>query len=247
MSRILVVLVVALIAAQAVAQSAPESPLAALASGDCQRIGAAVNHGIDSKSPAAYYVAAVLHDEGLCIEKSQDRAAQFYRAAVDAGDARAALEIGLRYAFGDILPQSYTRAGSWLWHAENLARGTTAPRALDLPPEKIDPTTEWQGYLRALHLYAARIVKYPIGARIDGAELDLVARVCPTSDSIQVTVTGQSAAPVTAGVARSSGRREIVLATQDAYEKALSTLPRIKRPDSESRECMQRPINFRLR
>lgn len=226
----------------------PTSPaLAALATGDCRRIGEAVNAGIDAKTPSAFYVAALLHEEGLCVEKSARQAATFYEATRGTGDQRAAVEIGLRYALGDVLPQSYTRASIWLWHAEGLARKLDPPRELKLPPATVDSRTEWLGYLAALHLYATRIVEFPLSARLDGAEADLQARVCPAADSVQVTVLSQSKAPVTAGVARTSGRRELSLAMQDAYDKAMKTLPKATRPESENRECSNRTISFRLR
>lgn len=235
-------------AAPVFGQSSPStSPaLAALATGDCRRIGEAVNAGIDAKTPSALYVAAILHDEGLCVEKSAPRAAAFYEATRGAGDQRAALEIGLRYALGDVLPQSYTRADLWLRHAEDLARKHAQPRELK-SPATVDARTEWLGYLAALHLYATRIVEFPLSARMDGAEADLQARVCPAAGSVQVTVLSQSKAPVTAGVARTSGRRELTLAMQDAYDKAMKTLPKAARPESENRECANRTISFRLR
>jgi hypothetical protein len=224
--------------------------LAALATGDCHRIGEAVNLGIDAKISSALYVAAILYDQGLCVMRNAERANRFYAAASTPGDAAAALEIGIRYAVGDVLPQSYTRAAEWLDYSEHLALNREGIRPLRLPPPSLNEDTEWAGYLTSLHMYAARVAAYPPSFRATSGEADITILICPNGNPVRVALTAGKAKKLwetTLGPSTTSIQSDLMQAAQVAVDQAIAVLPVPQKSATPNVPCAKRQLAFRLR
>jgi TPR repeat protein len=246
-----------------------DEAVAAIRAKDCARLGEVVNAGIDKNAASLLYVAGLMFDEGLCVDIDTRRARDFLDAGAKQGDHRAAVALGLHYALGDGLPRSYARAGAWLLHAEALElRGLSArelsPRdrvrrdalseegkllryshALPPLPADGDPGAEWDGYLRSAHFLATRLIRYPKDALIAGVEGFYAVRVCPLTESVEVSrarLANDSAGP---SADRARAERLLQREIERAYGQAQRVLPR---PASAAgaAKCIRSHVDFRI-
>lgn len=225
-----------------------DDAMSAVGAGDCQRVGAIVNRGIEDRTPSLLYFAGLMYDEGLCVDRDAERAARYYQAGAQIGDWRAARDLGLRYALGDGLPRSYTRASAWLQHAEQLGRQEptrTAQPHLALPPAGEDTATEWLGYLWSLHFLAGRLARYPRDALVMGAEGEFDAHVCPAQDRVEVAVRRQRGPGVWTGTDHVRSRHELIREVERAYLEAMRVLPRPAAVPADH-QCLQNVFVFRI-
>lgn len=232
---------------------------------DCTRLTALVKDGVERQIPGLLYVAGLMRDEALCVERDPDRAFQFYSAGGKRGDRDSALAIGLRYALGDGLRRSYARAASWLTHADALELGLLEGRSLDWPsrvkydalkrrglerfgtfvpilPED-DPTAPWMGYVLTVHALASQALHGKARSlAAKGFQGVYLIDVCPTSEVIQATRVKQpngAMTPSAESVATERTAREVIERT---YQGTQQALPRPMTAPHASARCIQKAV-----
>jgi hypothetical protein len=219
----------------------------ALRAGDCVQVGKLVNENLDTDAGVVQF-AGVIYEEGLCVERDLDRARRYYDAPSTTRDWRSAIEIGLMYLQGDALPRSYTKAGAWFARSSRLSGSESSykfPGLATLPVKEATAATEWGGYLISVGFVGSRTVKYPSEAIRVGAEGSYLARVCLVDGTVQVQAVATRPGPA-AGTASLTGKRLISEAIDDAYRKAMQTMPRPKY-EPIGHTCFEQPLSFRIR
>ena len=198
--------------------------VAAIKANDCAALGAAANRGIKESVPALLYVAGLMFEEGLCVEADRERANRFYRAAEAPGDWNAARDLGLRFALGDGLPRSFTRAYAWLDHARALRDAPGQPAPLRLPRTAAGTEEdEWRGYLYAVWWVGNSLTQFPPDVQVEGVDAETSVRVCPLKMQVEVKFDGVPGGQA-AGALRPR-RAAVQSELERAYSRALTVLP----------------------
>lgn len=198
--------------------------VAAIKANDCAALGAAANRGIMERVPALLYVAGLMFEEGLCVEADRERANRLYRAAEAPGDWSAARDLGLRFALGDGLPRSFTRAYAWLDHARALRDASGQPAPLRLPrTAAATDEDEWRGYLYAVWWVGSSLTQFPPDVQFEGVEAETSVRVCPLKMQVEVKFDGVPGGQA-AGALRPR-RASVQSELERAYSRALTVLP----------------------
>lgn len=232
------------------AQAAPlAEAMEAIKSNDCARLGDAVNRHIDS-SAAVQYLAGVMHEEGICVERDLDRAGRYYAAADQRRDGSAARDIGLEYLKGSELPRSYARAGAWLAKSLSMRRESSSqvrlPRSIvALPATHVPPEAEWAGYLVSVGFVSSHTLQYPKEALRNGTEGSFIARVCVADGTVNTTTVKVEPGPV-AGTASVAGRRQLLHAIEENYDTVMKSMPPPPAP-APGGLCFQQSVVFRIR
>lgn len=220
--------------------------LVAIKANDCAALGAAANRGIEKRVPALLYVAGLMHEEGLCVEVDRERASRFYRAAESPGDWSAARDLGLRFALGDGLPQSFARAYPWLEHARLLRDAPDRPAALRLPRAASDSDEdEWRGYLHAVWWVGSSLTRFPPEVLAEGVEAETAVRVCPLRMQVEVKFDGVPSGQVAGGV--QPRRAAVQSELERAYSRALTVLPMPVTRGEPEVKCIEDRVGFRPR
>lgn len=218
----------------------------ALRSGDCVKLGSLVNDSLDSSS-AIKLVAGLMHEEGLCLDRSAERAQRYYQSAESSKDWKSAMRIGLAYALGDGIGRSYSKAGAWFEKSFVWQGRPSISQKLVLAPVsggEVTPLTEWNGYLTSVYFVGGNSVKYTSKARSLGAEGEYRVNVCLARGG--VTATPERIGPsASAGVALQAGRHELISSIEDSYRRAISALPPPSMP-APHEACFANTITFRL-
>lgn len=246
-----------------------DEAVAAIRAKDCARLGQVVNAGIDKSAASLLYVAGLMFDEGLCVDSDARRARDFLDAGAKLGDRRAAVALGLHYALGDGLPRSYARAGAWLQHAEALELRDLSGRELSarerlrrdalgeagnllryghaLPPLPADgdPAVEWDGYLRSTHFLATRLIRYPRDALLSGVEGFYAVKVCPLTESVEISRARLAGDGVGPSADRARAERLLQREIERAYGEAQRVLPRPATAPGAAK-CIRSHVDFRI-
>jgi len=74
----------------------------------------------DAGDPVALYETAFRYLQGFGVSRNTDEALRRFEAAVDANFGPAALNLGILYAYGSLVPQDYVRAYTWFAIAAQL-------------------------------------------------------------------------------------------------------------------------------
>jgi TPR repeat protein len=196
------------------------------------------------------YLAGVMHEEGICVDRDLGRASRYYAAADQRRDDGAAQDIGLEYLKGSELPRSYARAGAWLAKSLSmLGQGSAEvrlPRSIvALPAARIPPEGEWAGYLVSVGFVGARTLRYPNDALRSGTEGSFVAHVCVAEGTVNATTVKIEPGPA-AGTASVTGRRQLLQAIEANYETVMKSMPPPPAP-APGGLCFQQPVVFRIR
>ena len=93
-----------------------------------------------------------MYEQGRAVTKDRVEALKWYRMAADQGNAKAQMEIGVRYAKGWDVEQDYVEAYFWLSLAEKGLTGAPAnfadAAAINLTPEQkaavLKRVNEWK-------------------------------------------------------------------------------------------------------
>jgi hypothetical protein len=85
--------------------------LIAVRQGDCDAAIDLVKHGVASNDDQAAFLGGRMLDEGVCVEKNNAAAAQFFERAAQIGNRSASLEYAAKIGLGEGSEQSYERAG----------------------------------------------------------------------------------------------------------------------------------------
>lgn len=219
-----------------------------LKKGDCDAVGHSVNAGIEAGSPLLIGVAGYLHEEGVCVEKSAERADAFYATAISKNDTNAITEIGLRFAAGDGLPHSYHRAGAWLCHAERLhfIDQTMSNRCASVLGAPATRDAEWMGYLLSVNQLASRLVIYPAQARRSGMEGTFYVRACTRNAPVSVVVTRSPKVADREDELPTISQRLLTDNIIKAYGQAVKLLPQLPHDPELESLCSQRRFAFKL-
>jgi hypothetical protein len=227
------------------------APMAALREGNCERLGAWVNDRDAGAQSARDAMAAVMFTEGFCVEAQPTRALEFFQKSAAEPDVGAASAIGLRYALGDALPQSYRKAGIWLTQADGVLTRAQNPeaRGADFGPPRFDAAQTaaevWRGYLITLHYVATQILRRDRGSVQTMQPADVSVTLCVKDGRLATTVSGR-AEDATRGAARVRAEQD----ARDAYaraEKILPQTPLAALGPAGPVPCIQRNVNYRLR
>lgn len=237
-------------AAAGASAGALDTPFAAIRAGSCEQLGAWVNERDQGGQSARDAMAAVMYTEGYCVEAQPERALAFYQAALGEPDVGAASAIGLRYALGDGLPQSYRKAGIWLAKAENILQRAQNPNArqFGLVAVRFDATEEpeevWLGYLTAVHYTATQILRRERSRLQTMQPADVAVTLCVKDGQLTTQVSGR-AVDATRGADRAKAEADAL----DAYQRAVKVLPQApldKVRAAAKVPCVQRAVSYRL-
>ncbi len=222
------------------------SAVAAIKSGDCEKLGTLVNDGLDTNA-AMMLVAGLMHEEGMCVDRDLARASRYYEAAGIHRDWRTELDIGLHYAQGSLFERSYVKAGAWIARSvSHRANAKPIPVPVtSLPVTQTTSELDWAGYLISVTYVAPRLIQYPRNAQSKGIQGSYLAKACLAQQEVSVQLflaqPGSSASPAPVDAGDEFGR-----AVERAYQSAMRNMPRPSSPPT-SKLCFQQPIAFRLR
>jgi TPR repeat protein len=225
--------------------------MAAIKAGDCARLAAWVNDPSAEGRAARDYVAGLMYEEGFCVERDAGRAQRLFDSAKASPDVAAASNIGLRYALGDVLPQSYLKSGRWLSFADGvLVKMQAGLGSADLP--KVPPIDGsqgaqqvWFGYLVSAHYVGTQILRRQRGVTDTLRPAEAVATLCPAADGFSLEIRTR-ADPAGGASARTKAQQDVA----DAYRKAKELLPTSGLPaftPEAQRLCIERRIEYKLR
>jgi hypothetical protein len=244
-------LLIALAGATGAAGKPLDVPMTALRAGNCEQLGKWVNDRDAGAQSARDAMAAVMFTEGFCVEPQPERALAFFRASAAEPDVGAASAIGLRYALGDGLPQSYRKAAIWLAEADAILTRAQNPGARfpELSPIRFDaaeqPADVWRGYLISMHYVATQILRRERGSVQTLQPADVTVKLCVKDGALDTSIAGR-AEDATRGAARVRAEQDAL----DAYRRAEKMLPQapLERVRVESNvPCIQRAVSYRLR
>jgi hypothetical protein len=218
--------------------------IAAIRADDCAKLGSMVNGEMDT-NPAMQLVAGVIHEEGYCVDRSDERARRYYEAAMNTADNGSLIDLGLSYAQGDGLPKSYSKAGAWLARAASRGGDSRLPRVASLPAGMPTAETEWNGYLMSVSYVTTRLIRYPKDALASRTEGKVLARVCLYDGTVQVSTLDITPDP-SSGVASLQRKNQMVGAVEDGFQRALQLMKKPSVPPARN-DCFEQPVQFRVR
>jgi TPR repeat protein len=240
----------ALLLCAGTAGAAPlQEALDAIKGNDCGRLGEVLNRHLDGNT-AVQYLAGVIHEEAICVDRDLERAARYYAAADGRRDATAARDIALVYLRGGELPRSYARAGAWLgkmyaWRRDGVDEVKLPRSIVALPAASVDPASEWAGYLVGVGFVGSHTMQYPKDALRNGIEGSFKALVCVADGTVNATTVTVEPGPI-AGTAAVRGRRQLLDAIEENYATVMKTMPPPPSP-APAGLCFRQPIVFRIR
>lgn len=220
----------------------------ALRQGDCAAVGAELNDGLAKMSPTHLAVAGYLFEDGQCVDRDAARARSFSERAVAAGNADVFTEIGLNFATGSGVGQSFPRAAKWLCHADRDMFGSNRSSTWcnDLAADPNGGEARWLGYASSLTLLMSRLAEYPRSAEDAQIESHLVGVICVRPGPPRLTVTRRSAGASMDQPASVDDQR-FVRSLQRALDRAVKGLPAPPFELGAQEVCVRRQISFVLR
>ena len=87
--------------------------------GDLEQGVEYLRNAADCNLPEAYELLGDCYAKGTGVQKDTEKAEQYYCKWAEQGGAKAALRLALRYATGDLLPQSRVKAMVWVQRAQD--------------------------------------------------------------------------------------------------------------------------------
>lgn len=211
---------------------------------DCARLGAMVNDEMDT-NPAMQLVAGVIHEEGYCVDRSDERARRYYEAGLSKADLGSLVDLGLAYAQGEGLPKSYSKAGAWLAEAARRNGNSRLPRVASIPAGPPTPETEWNGYLMSISYVANRLIRYPKDALVSKMEGTVLAKVCLNYGTVQVSTSDVKVDPVS-GATSIERRNQMGRAVEDGFQRAIQVMKKPAVAPARN-DCFEQPVRFRIR
>lgn len=193
--RVPVVATVALWALSAAAQGAEwggaaDNALLYLLDGSCEKAAEHTNTGLGAGDPAAYYLAGMMFNLGLCVQPNAARAKPLLETAAKHRHAGAARALVVIHGIGRGVEQSYAEAGRWAVAVQDISRlaSAAADSAPDLSNGRLD--ADWAarlGYLATVHLLSEERIAYPKqGVRRSATSVDVAVTVSIPGPSVSV-------------------------------------------------------------
>jgi hypothetical protein len=185
--------------------------------GDCAAAVKLVNANVAAPDQQTAFLAARMLDEGICVQKDQLAATEYFARAADLGDQSAALDYAAKVGLGEGVEQSYERAGILCRAAGLDPRATLSAYAL--------------GYACTLRAVAGELLRetLPKGAFQSGISVAMV-EFSPAKPELQVHSTPRVG--LEEAHTGSNVRNPLIDARQEIEKAWRSALALVPKPDA---------------